>query len=176
MTQRWFGVEWRAATQTNCLRSNSGFARLSWYCPHVDTIQPTLKVFPLPEKAPPTSIQLVLKTHTLAIFLHTQLSATLPSIKADALSALQQFSAIENEEKGVPIVSSEDDFELFRREETTTGTGRNATSTERFVTLDGSKTVKQQGLVNWNVIYVRFRDEGGGFLCLASFVYHLSLP
>lgn len=118
---------------------------------------------PLSNQAPPTSLQLIVKTHTLALFLLTPISATLPSIKADTLSALQQFSA-DNEAQGIPVVTSEDQFELYWRKETTTGTGRNAITKEEYVPLDESKTIKQQGLLNWNPIYIRFRDESGMFL------------
>lgn len=70
---------------------------------------------------------------------------------------------MENEENGVPAVTSEDDFELCWKKETTVGTGRNATSTEEYVLLDDSKTMKQQGLLNWSVVYIRFRDDSGMF-------------
>lgn len=122
-------------------------------------------------KAPPTSIQLIIKTHTLALIILTPITATLPSIKADVLSALQQFS-VENEESGIPVPSSENDFELYWRQEIITGTGRNTVTKEEFIPLDENKTIKQQGLLTWSTVYVRFRDESGMFLLHLSIIYY----
>ncbi|KAF9513263.1 hypothetical protein BS47DRAFT_1296489, partial [Hydnum rufescens UP504] len=63
-------------------------------------------------KVAPNTIQLVVKTHSIAIYLATPLTALLSDLKANAFSALSQFHDVDD----IPHISSEEDFELCRKE------------------------------------------------------------
>jgi len=108
----------------------------------------------------PNTIQLVVKTHSIAIYLATPLAALLSDLKADTFSALSQFHDVDD----IPPISSEEDFELCRKEVPTTGPrggGGGGGGTTKYVMLEGgSNTVRQQGLVNWQVLYLRIRVDG----------------
>ena len=107
-------------------------------------------------KVAPSAIQLVVKTHKITIYLLTPLSAVLSDLKAETLSALSQFS---QDVDDIPQISSEDDFELCRKEVPTGPRGGGGPI--KYVVLDdGSKSVKHQGLVNWQILYLRLRVNG----------------
>lgn len=104
----------------------------------------------------PSEIQLIIKAHRTAIFIQLPLTSTLPDIKSSTLSALQQFSS-GNPGTGlsdIPVVSKEDEFEVCRLDAGGT----------RYVELDGVKTMKEQRIGAWSVLYLRFRDESGTLL------------
>jgi hypothetical protein len=99
----------------------------------------------------PSEIQIVVKTHRTALFVQIPLSSDVSSLKSSVLSALTQFQESGSLE-GVPIVSSENDFELVKTTQTERG---------KYTPLEATKTVKQQGITNWTVLYLRFRDSSG---------------
>lgn len=99
----------------------------------------------------PSEIQLIVKTHKSAIFVQTPLSSTLQTVKSNVLSAITQFAASGTLED-VPNISSEDDFELYRLDNS------------RFVALDASKGIRDQKVTAWTTLYIRFKDAKGEFL------------
>lgn len=101
-------------------------------------------------QAPPSEIQLIVKTHKTAIVIQTPLSATIQKVKSGVLSALSQF-ADSGTLEDVPIINTEDDFELYTMDNS------------RYVALNASKGVRDQKLVTWTTLYIRFRDQNGGF-------------
>lgn len=77
-----------------------------------------------------------------------------------------------SDEWAVPIVESEDAFELCRAVKDK-GTGKEKSRwTGRFERLDKSATVKAS-LVNWETLYVQFRDSENGEWCSLCSVYRM---
>ncbi|KAH9948758.1 hypothetical protein B0H21DRAFT_212351 [Amylocystis lapponica] len=127
----------------------------------------------MPPKVQARTYILLLKTHKLTVFLTASLTATINSLKADALTALQS-DVLENktahEEHSmavdddptwiVPKVTSVEDFELCRavREK-----GR---PTGQYEMLERNAQVKNV-LVNWENVFVQFKDNSGQLLPVA---------
>jgi len=113
----------------------------------------------MPTKAQPKVYQLPLKTHKLTIFLTATQSTTFASLKQEALSAL-----LAQDVEGVPKAESLNDFEICRAKKEK---GRNAGSTTgQYEVLKG--VVKDAGLVNWEALFLQFRDEDGNVLPIES--------
>jgi len=100
-------------------------------------------------KQPPKVFQLLAKTHKLTIFLNAPHPTTIAALKTQALAALSQFS----DEDDVPKASTIDDFEFCRA---TKSQGKIVA----FDVLETKSTVRDT-LNNWEVIYLRFRNESG---------------
>lgn len=67
------------------------------------------------------------------------------------------------EEWEVPTISSEDEFELCR------AIKDKGKPTGRYERMEGRTTVKAS-LVNWDMVFVQFKDMEKGEWCIASFV------
>ncbi|KDQ15429.1 hypothetical protein BOTBODRAFT_173915 [Botryobasidium botryosum FD-172 SS1] len=92
--------------------------------------------------------QLLLKTHTHTVVVPAPLTSTLADIKSAVYAALTQFSDISS---AVSILG-EDSFEVCRA----------GKSGGDYTLLEGDKkTVKEMGLANWEILYLRFRDADG---------------
>jgi len=82
--------------------------------------------------------------------------STLKDVKSDALSALSQYSSVQSD---LPGISSIDDFELCRKEVQSAPRGAPA----KYTLLEDG-TIKQLGLNNWEILYVRYKDASGELL------------
>ncbi|KDQ64228.1 hypothetical protein JAAARDRAFT_144744 [Jaapia argillacea MUCL 33604] len=115
----------------------------------------------MPPKAQPKNLLILLKTHKLTIFLSATQSSTIGALKSQALSALQSHSQLQLQspnphQQDIPDISSEADFELCKpTKERGKVTG--------YEVIDGKKEVKGT-LVNWDTLFVRFRDPETGDL------------
>ncbi|KAI0832743.1 hypothetical protein BC628DRAFT_1335763 [Trametes gibbosa] len=122
----------------------------------------------MPPRIQPKNFILLLKTHKLTIFVTFPSTATVEDVKLEALSALQS-SVLENPEPHpevmdeeqsewqVPTVESVHDFELARA---TKAQGR---PTGKYEKLDPGVQLKTV-LVNWDPVFVQFKDPNGGLL------------
>ncbi|OBZ70293.1 hypothetical protein A0H81_09717 [Grifola frondosa] len=121
----------------------------------------------MPPKIPPKTYTILLKTHKLTVFLTALPSASIASLKADALTALQSdVLDAPNPHTGmadadpfwtVPKVASVDDFELCK---SVRDKGR---PTGQYQLLDNSRSVRES-IVNWEHVFVQFRDSSGKLL------------
>ncbi|KAF8338824.1 uncharacterized protein EI90DRAFT_3039284 [Cantharellus anzutake] len=111
----------------------------------------------------PSAIQVAIKTRRTSVHFTASLASTLQDLKHETLSALSQFSTLED---NLPSITSIDDFELHRKE--VQPGPRGVPPTVRYVPLEDDKTVKQLGLSNWEVLYVRYKDESGSPLCFVT--------
>ncbi|KAL4247054.1 hypothetical protein ABKN59_001351 [Abortiporus biennis] len=117
----------------------------------------------MPPRAPPKTYNLSIKTHKLTIMVTAPQTSTIASLKAEALSALQSKvmtsedvlmgSPDDDEEEWdhIPQVKSIQDFELCR------AVKERGRPTGEYEVLDESATVKSC-LVNWQYVFIRFRD------------------
>jgi hypothetical protein len=94
--------------------------------------------------------QILAKTHRATVFLNAPHPTTIAALKAQALSALSQFSDTYGD---VPKVTTIDDFEFCRAT-------REQGKIVAFDVLETMSTVRET-LSNWEVIYFRFRNEHG---------------
>jgi len=103
--------------------------------------------------APPTEIQIIVKTHKLSILIQVPHNSTLAPLKSSVLSALEQFAESDSPDLAdIPKVSHEGEFELVKSE----GAGN-----VRYVEVDGKKTMKEQRIATWTTLFIRFRDDSG---------------
>lgn len=130
-----------------------------------------------PPKIQPKTYILPVKTHKLTFFITAAQTASIASLKAEVLSALSapvllqptpEFPDalamdVDNAEWTVPRVQSEDDFELCR------GFRDKGRFTGRYERLIGDGTVKTS-LVNWETLFVQFRDMESGEWCILYLV------
>ncbi|KAJ3487983.1 hypothetical protein NLI96_g3159 [Meripilus lineatus] len=126
----------------------------------------------MPPKPQPKNYVLLLKTHKLTVLLNAPQTSTVASLKADALSALQapvlsnpippseldeslmDVDRPDSDEWKVPSVQDLNSFELCRAlKERNRPTGN-------YEMLNDKATIKES-LVNWEHVFVRFRDENG---------------
>ena len=104
-----------------------------------------------PPKGQPKIYQLLFKTHTLTIFITTQPTTTIASLKTEILSAL---SSDVNQVEDVPKVTDEEEFEISR------AVKDKGKRTVQYQVLESSETVKST-LTNWEVVFLQFRDTSG---------------
>ncbi|KZT05539.1 uncharacterized protein LAESUDRAFT_726806 [Laetiporus sulphureus 93-53] len=124
----------------------------------------------MPPRVQPKTYILPLKTHKLTAYLTAGIGDTINSVKQKALSALTTevldtpnphaamgMPVDDEPEWTVPKISGLQDFELSR------GIKERGRITGRYELLDSSTTVKSV-LVNWDTLFVQFRDENGDLL------------
>jgi len=109
----------------------------------------------MPPKAPPKTYQILVKTHKLTILLTTSPTATVASLKAEALSALRSDV---NQVEGVPKVTDEGDFEISR------AIKERGKHTVEYEVLDESRKIKDALTKGWEVLFLQFRDSSGNLL------------
>ncbi|KAI0082526.1 hypothetical protein K474DRAFT_1655316 [Panus rudis PR-1116 ss-1] len=112
---------------------------------------------------------LTLKTHKLTVFVTVPNGTLIKALKADVLSALNDpaFTTdtdllpseadLHDPEWQVPQVTSTDEFELCR------AVKEKGRPTGKYSVLDENSTVKSS-LVNWESVFVQFKDEEGALL------------
>ncbi|KAF5371315.1 hypothetical protein D9758_004204 [Tetrapyrgos nigripes] len=101
----------------------------------------------MPPKPAPKIYQILLRTHKLTIFFTLSPSATVASLKEEALGAL---TSDVNQVEDVPQVHAVDKFEICRRDKA-----------GRYELLDEGKELKESKISNWEVLYIQFKDESG---------------
>ncbi|OAX43251.1 hypothetical protein K503DRAFT_862419 [Rhizopogon vinicolor AM-OR11-026] len=106
----------------------------------------------MPPRVAPKSYQILVKTHQVTIFLTVPQSATIASLKDEALSALT--SRVATDDESFPHVSSTNDFELAR----TAKEKEKSRSGVTYEVLESDKSIRGL-LTNWEVLYFQFRDE-----------------
>ncbi|OJA08007.1 hypothetical protein AZE42_01090 [Rhizopogon vesiculosus] len=106
----------------------------------------------MPPRVAPKSYQILVKTHQVTIFLTVPQSATIASLKDEALSALT--SRVATDDENFPHVSSTNDFELARAAKEKEKSRSGVT----YEVLESDKSIRGL-LANWEVLYFQFRDE-----------------
>ncbi|KAJ4479053.1 hypothetical protein J3R30DRAFT_3702083 [Lentinula aciculospora] len=113
---------------------------------------------PLPRKSEPKIFQILVRTHKTTLFFTVPPSTSIGFLKEQTLSALT--SGL-NEEEGIPPVTKVEDFELCRRR-VVKGKDRNAATQREYDLLEEPEsTIKQIKLVNWEVLYIQFKNVEG---------------
>jgi hypothetical protein len=108
----------------------------------------------MPQKAQPKVFCLSVRTHKLSVLITTPQEEAISKLKEEVLSALTALYSHGERVPQVPTVNTVEDFELCRaRKEKGKQIGE-------YETLDVSERVKDH-LVNWDCLYIRFRDESG---------------
>lgn len=120
----------------------------------------------------PKTYILTFKTHKLSVLttVTTPEKTTIGELKAEALSALkadvlssdrdgdlEMFGAPQDPEWAIPPVNSVEDFEFAKAKK------EKGKLTGAYDPLPNDATVKQQ-LVNWESIFIQFKDESGNLL------------
>ncbi|CCM01761.1 uncharacterized protein FIBRA_03827 [Fibroporia radiculosa] len=130
-----------------------------------------LEWYPHPPKVQPKEYIIPLKTHKLTVFLVASITNTISAVKEDALDALKAkvtqapkphvtlSASMDTDEESdfVPNVINLEDFELCR------GIRERGRMNGKFEILDQNATVKN-ALVNWEPVFVQFRDANGQLL------------
>ncbi|KAJ3777357.1 hypothetical protein EV361DRAFT_896470 [Lentinula raphanica] len=111
---------------------------------------------PPSQKSSPKIYQILIRTHKTTLFLTMPPSTSLSALKEQTLSALN--SGLGEEE--IPAVESAEDFELCRCRVVKPRDQNAATVPQRkYDVLDEMEsTIKDLGLINWEVLYVQFKD------------------
>ncbi|OCH88325.1 hypothetical protein OBBRIDRAFT_795378 [Obba rivulosa] len=118
-----------------------------------------------PNRPPPRTYVLQIKTHKLSIVLAADKETTVGSLKTEVLSALQapvldapagptSMHVDEDPEWAVPKITGVGDFELSR------ALKERGRPTGRYEVLDTATRI-QSALTNWEYVFVQFRDENG---------------
>lgn len=107
-----------------------------------------------PPRMPPKVYQILIKTHKLTVLTTVAPTITVAALKADVLSAL---SSDVNQVEHVPPVSAVADFELCK------AVKERGKLTGEFQPLDNLKlSLKDAGVINWEPLFVQFRDPDSG--------------
>ncbi|KAJ7129144.1 hypothetical protein C8R44DRAFT_71355 [Mycena epipterygia] len=110
----------------------------------------------------PKVYQILIKTHKLTVLTTVAPTITVAALKADVLSAL---SSDVNQVEDVPPVSAVADFELCK------AVKERGKLTGEFQPLDNLKlSLKDAGVINWEPLFVQFRDPDSGELLPVVFV------
>jgi hypothetical protein len=102
-------------------------------------------------------LSLTVKTHTLSIIITTTQATAISTLKEEVLSALTSHP---DTLLDVPTVTSIEDFELCR------ALKEKGKLTGAYEALAPSQKVKDD-LVNWDTVYIQFRDDSGMYMTLA---------
>lgn len=97
---------------------------------------------------------LSVRTHKLSIAITAPNEEAILKLKEEVLSALTALYLHGDRVPQVPAVKTVDDFELCR------AVREKGKPTGGYELLDPSDKVKDH-LVNWDSVYIRFRDESG---------------
>ncbi|KAJ7228164.1 hypothetical protein GGX14DRAFT_344964, partial [Mycena pura] len=116
-----------------------------------------------PPKTQSKIYQLLIKTHKLTILTTVPPSMTVDALKAEVLSAL---SSDVNQVEGVPSVSTVGDFQLCKAVKE-----RGKLTGEFQVLKDVKRSIKDVGVVNWEPLFVQFRDPKSGKCDLEPVVF-----
>ncbi|KAJ7771023.1 hypothetical protein DFH07DRAFT_879567, partial [Mycena maculata] len=108
----------------------------------------------MPPKTQPKVFQVLVKTHTLTVLTTVAPTITVAALKAEVLSAL---SAEVNQVEGVPAVTAAADFELCKATK-----DRGKLTGEYQVLEDLKLPLKDAGVVNWEPLFLQFRDPDSG--------------
>jgi len=110
----------------------------------------------MPPKTQTKVYHLLIKTHKLTILTTVSPSITVDALKAEVLSAL---SSDVNKVEGVPSVSAVGDFQLCK------GVKERGKLTGEFEVLkDVKRSIRDVGIINWEPLFVQFRDPESGDL------------
>ncbi|KAJ7462065.1 hypothetical protein FB451DRAFT_1267685 [Mycena latifolia] len=116
----------------------------------------------MPPRTQPKIFQILVKTHKLTILTTVLPTITVGALKAEVLSAL---ASDVNQGADVPLISNARDFELCK------GTKERGKLTGEYTPLDDPKLqIKDAGVVNWEPLFVQFRDPDSGDLLPVVFV------
>jgi len=108
----------------------------------------------MPLKAQPRVFCLSARTHKLSVMITTPQEEAISKLKEEVLSALTALHLHGDRVSQVPTANTVDDFELCR------AIKEKGKPTGDYELLDVSGRVKDN-LVNWDSVYIRFRDESG---------------
>jgi hypothetical protein len=106
-------------------------------------------------KAQPKVFCLSVRTHKLSIMITTPQEEALSKLKEDVLSALTALYSHGDRVPQVPTAKTVDDFELCR------AVKEKAKPTGDYELLDAVSGRVKDSFVNWDSVYIRFRDESG---------------
>ena len=112
---------------------------------------------------------LSVRTHKLSIMVTTPQEEAIAKLKEEVLSALTALYLHGDRVPQVPTVKSVDDFELCR------AVKEKGKPTGNYELLDHESGRVKDHLVNWDSVYIRFRDESGTPL-YHSFSFHHEQP
>ncbi|KAJ7098656.1 hypothetical protein B0H15DRAFT_821749 [Mycena belliarum] len=116
----------------------------------------------MPPKPQPKIFQILVKTHKLTILITVLPTITVGALKTEIFSAL---ASDVNQGADVPPVSSVGDFELCK------GSKERGKLTGEYTPLDNPKqALKDAGVVNWEPLFVQFRDPDSGELLPVVFI------
>ncbi|KAF7294226.1 hypothetical protein HMN09_01151000 [Mycena chlorophos] len=129
----------------------------------------------MPPKTPSKILFLRVKIHKLTIATTVAPTITVGALKTEVLSALTS-AALESSSKieedlempdalDIPSVSKVSEFELCTAEKE-----RGRLTGEFSVLRDTKQTLSAAGIVNWDVLFVRFKDPDSGVLQPVIFV------
>ncbi|KAL0950070.1 hypothetical protein HGRIS_010074 [Hohenbuehelia grisea] len=110
-------------------------------------------------RIPPKVYHLLVKTHTTTVLATMPPTNTVQALKEEVFSAL---TADVNEETDTPKVTELEDFELCKAIKER---GKPIT----YKVLDNSSQLKAAGVLNWEHIYIQFRDAFSGELLPVTF-------
>ncbi|KAF9644508.1 hypothetical protein BDM02DRAFT_3102835, partial [Thelephora ganbajun] len=108
-----------------------------------------------PPRAQPKVFCLSVRTHRLSIMITTPQEETVSKLKEEVLSALNALYLHGDRVPQVPAANTVDDFELCR------AVKEKGKSTVEYEPLDHVSGRVKDHLVNWDSVYIRFRDESG---------------
>jgi len=108
----------------------------------------------MPLKPQPKVFCLSVRTHKLSIVITAPQEEAISELKEEVLSALTALYLHGDRVPQVPTANTVDDFELCR------AVKAKGKHTGNYQVLDASGKTKDH-LVNWDSVYIRFRDESG---------------
>ncbi|CAK5275105.1 unnamed protein product [Mycena citricolor] len=104
-------------------------------------------------------LQLLIKTYRLTVLTTIAPTATVADLKADVLSALSSEVHRSSADDDMPEVTSVEDFEICK------GVKTRGKLTGEFTALtDSRQTLRDADVVNWEALFVQFRDSESGDL------------
>ncbi|KAJ7506575.1 hypothetical protein B0H11DRAFT_235699 [Mycena galericulata] len=115
----------------------------------------------MPPKTQPKVFQVLIKTHKLTVLTTVAPTITVAALKTEVLSAL---TSDVNQVEDVPTVAAVADFELCKAMKE-----RGKLTGEYQVLEDLKASLKDAGVVNWEALFIQFRDPDSGQLLPVAF-------
>jgi hypothetical protein len=119
-----------------------------------------------PPRAQPKVFCLSVRTHKLSIMITVPQEEAIAKLKEEVLSALTALYLHGDRVPQVPAAKTVDDFELCR------AVKEKGKPTGKYELLDHASGRVKDHLVNWDSVYIRFRDESGTCSTPTSFPHH----